>query len=328
MEQIAKYVYQVYKDKSFTAAAKSLYISQPALSAAIARVEKEMNIRIFDRSVIPLKLTPQGRVYIDMVEETMESESNMRRRFRELSDTQHHSLSIGGNIYASFFLMSSVCSVFQKRYPDVRVTLNIGNTGRANYLNEKLLNDEIELLFSYANDTEHISVPIYTERCVIAMHKEMEGAKELAHLALTREEIISQSYDKNREIEDMSVFENIRFMAFSKLSPVNKTMEKLFGRYKSAPYKVVAARQSKMHYDLMCAGIGALVTTDTIIAKAQHDADDILFFVPKSRDSYRTIYLLRKQRTDDNPVVRDFINVAREVCKPEHILKPNIYMDI
>ena len=65
MELAAKYVYEVYKEKSFSRAAKSLYVSQPALSSTVSRLEKELGFRIFDRATMPLTLTPQGRIYIE-----------------------------------------------------------------------------------------------------------------------------------------------------------------------------------------------------------------------------------------------------------------------
>lgn len=40
MFQGMNYVYEVYKEKSFSKAAKNLYISQPSLSANVRRVEK------------------------------------------------------------------------------------------------------------------------------------------------------------------------------------------------------------------------------------------------------------------------------------------------
>ena len=49
-----KYVYEVYKEKSFSKAAKKLFISQPALSNMVRKAEKEMGAPIFDRSTIPL----------------------------------------------------------------------------------------------------------------------------------------------------------------------------------------------------------------------------------------------------------------------------------
>ena len=63
-----EYVYAVYEEKSFSKAAQKLYITQPALSTAIKKVEKKIGTPIFDRSTSPIGLTPGGEVYIDAIE--------------------------------------------------------------------------------------------------------------------------------------------------------------------------------------------------------------------------------------------------------------------
>ena len=62
------YAYEVYKEKSFSQAAKNLYVSQPALSSSIKKLEARFGITIFDRSSQPISLTDEGRVFIDSVE--------------------------------------------------------------------------------------------------------------------------------------------------------------------------------------------------------------------------------------------------------------------
>ena len=47
-----KYVYEVYKERSFTKAAQNLYISQPSLSARIKKIEEIIGEPLFDRSKI------------------------------------------------------------------------------------------------------------------------------------------------------------------------------------------------------------------------------------------------------------------------------------
>ena len=88
METVARYAYTIYKKGSFTRAAKELYISQPSLSTAISRLESELGFRIFDRSTIPCSLTAEGRIYIDSLEEILESESNMKKRIKATSSPQ------------------------------------------------------------------------------------------------------------------------------------------------------------------------------------------------------------------------------------------------
>jgi protein TonB len=76
METIAKYAYEVYKKGSFTKASKNLFISQPSLSAAISKLENDLGFRIFDRSTVPCSLTPQGKIYIESIEEIIEIAEN------------------------------------------------------------------------------------------------------------------------------------------------------------------------------------------------------------------------------------------------------------
>ena len=314
METVAKYAYQVYKKESFTKAAKSLYISQPSLSAAISRLEKELGFYIFDRSSIPLSLTAEGRIYIESIEEIIESENNMHRRIRELSDIDHGSIIVGGSSYASYLVMSEICGKFYKKNPKITVTLDIGNTGSSQVLWEKLDNNEIDILITYTKQHGRcVTEPLLEERMVIAMHKKMQGAKKLQHLAMTRKEFLTKDYSPDREIEDMSIFRDIEFLDFSRKSDVGQRMARLLGDYKTSHYKIENAKHSEMHYNLMYAGIGAVVTTTLAVQQKLHENDDILFFVPKSEDSYRKIFLAYNPSSKSNPLIKSFIKIAKDI---------------
>ena len=50
MFQGMHYVYEVYKEMSFSKAARNLFISQPSLSAAVKKEEAQIGFPIFDRT--------------------------------------------------------------------------------------------------------------------------------------------------------------------------------------------------------------------------------------------------------------------------------------
>ena len=313
MEAIAKYAYQVYKKGSFSKAAKELYISQPSLSAAIARLEKELGFRIFDRSTVPCSLTAEGRIYMDSLEEMLESEAHMQRRIRDLSGAERDTIRVGGSSYAAYHLLPEICKEYYKRHPKVNVTLDIGNVGSSNVLREKLENKELDALVTYAGyDIKCVMEPICEERLVIAMHKSMRGAETLGHLAVTREEILTGSYSLDREVEDMSVFRDIPFLEYSRGDEVTKRMPRLLGNYKPSHYKVENARHSEIHYNLMSVGVGAAVVTSLAIAQKPYD-ENILFFLPKSEESYRKIFIARNPASHNNSQVMNFIEVAKSL---------------
>lgn len=313
METIIKYAYEVYKKGSFTKAAKNLFISQPSLSAAISRLENDLGFRIFDRSTVPCSLTPQGRIYIESIEEIIEVENNMRKRIKDFSNDYHGSLAVGGASFASYLILSEICSEFFKSYPEINVTLDIGNVGSPLNLLEKIDNKELDILLTYtSNHPNFIIEPIFEERLIIAMHKKMPGAEKLEHRALTRDEILTKRYHIDREIEDTSIFSAIEFLEFPRKSDTHQRMSKILGNYRSTRYKIENARHSEMHYNLMCAGIGAVLTTSLAIAQKPYD-ENILFFMPKSEESYRKIYLAYNFSSKNNQLIKNFVRIAKDI---------------
>ena len=60
------YIETVWQKGSFSKAAQALYLTQPALSLAIQKVENEIGMPLFDRSKKPLALTEAGQIYLDL----------------------------------------------------------------------------------------------------------------------------------------------------------------------------------------------------------------------------------------------------------------------
>ena len=312
MELIQKYIYQVYLDKSFSAAAKTLYISQPALSAAIGRFEKEMGIRIFDRSKKPISLTQQGIIYIETLEEIINAENNMQRRFRELSDMSYGSISIGGSSSASYTLMSKTTSVFNKKYPKIKVVLNLGNVDKADNLSESLTKGALDLMFSYHPTNNKFIYELITEdTLIIAMHKDLIKNKLLLPYALDFRQLCS--YNTRKQISDFGLFEDVSFISYEHKSPITRTMNEMHLTYKTAPCTIKNARHAELHYGLMREGVGAVVISDLSVIHSYNSDENIVFFVPASKDFKRKIYLARTPLSDHNPIIMNYINTAKEL---------------
>ena len=62
-EQI--YMLSLERHSNITRAAKELGISQPALTTFLNHLEKDLDVKLFDRSAVPMKLTPAGELYIN-----------------------------------------------------------------------------------------------------------------------------------------------------------------------------------------------------------------------------------------------------------------------
>lgn len=58
------YILKVVECQNITRAAEQLYVSQPALSSLISKVEEELGAKIFNRNTTPLTLTQEGECYV------------------------------------------------------------------------------------------------------------------------------------------------------------------------------------------------------------------------------------------------------------------------
>ena len=95
-----EYVYTVFQEGSFSKAAAKLYISQPALSAAIKKVETELyGVPLFNRGVNPVTLTPAGEFYIKAGLEIAEIEERIDAYFASSAGVRGGTLNIGSSSY-------------------------------------------------------------------------------------------------------------------------------------------------------------------------------------------------------------------------------------
>jgi DNA-binding transcriptional LysR family regulator len=77
---------EVAEQKSFTLAAKRLYVSQPSVSQQIATLERELGFGLFERSSKKVVLTPAGSFFYETVAcelETLEDAIAQARRISE-----------------------------------------------------------------------------------------------------------------------------------------------------------------------------------------------------------------------------------------------------
>lgn len=109
--------------QSISTAAKSLYISQPALSAALSDLEKEVGFRLFDRrskGVIP---TDEGRLFLDEVESVLKRYTLLRAKVPVIAKAQN-TISVGFRPYAGEAEFLRIYKEFELQNPEIELIVN------------------------------------------------------------------------------------------------------------------------------------------------------------------------------------------------------------
>ncbi len=111
--------------RSISEAAKRLYVTQPAVSAEIAALERSLHVRLFYRSNRGVQLTPAGEVLYDHVKKAFTFVGAGEQKIRELAGLRAGALRIGASDMTLRFYLLDHIAAFRQSYPDVH--LNITN---------------------------------------------------------------------------------------------------------------------------------------------------------------------------------------------------------
>lgn len=163
-----EYVYAVYKERSFSKAARKMFISQPALSKMVRKAERSIGVPIFDRSTIPVSLTPEGEKYIKAVESIYQIEENVMRYFKDLNELRTGKISLGGSSYFCSFVFPGMIRYFNNTYPNIKCDLTEGNVAE---LKNGLIQGNLDLVLETAlkSDEKVDNIFFRTEHIVVAV---------------------------------------------------------------------------------------------------------------------------------------------------------------
>lgn len=118
----------VSKVMSFTKAAETLHMTQPAVTFQVKQLEDSFNTRLFDRTHNKITLTEAGKVVYEYADKILEYYEKMNNEVRELTGEVAGSLVIGASTTIAEYMLPSLLGAFKKEFSDVQIRLQVGNT--------------------------------------------------------------------------------------------------------------------------------------------------------------------------------------------------------
>lgn len=113
---------------SFTKAAETLHMTQPAVTFQVRQLEEHFNTRLFDRTHNRISLTEAGKRVYDYAGKIFEMYAHMENAVRELTGEVSGVLIIGASTTIAEYMLPALLGDFKSKYPDVNVRLKVSNT--------------------------------------------------------------------------------------------------------------------------------------------------------------------------------------------------------
>jgi DNA-binding transcriptional LysR family regulator len=113
---------------SFTKAAETLHMTQPAVTFQVRQLEEHFNTRLFDRTHNRISLTEAGALVFRYADRIFELYFEMENAVREMTGEISGALTIGASTTIAEYMLPALLGDFKDKYADVTVHLKVSNT--------------------------------------------------------------------------------------------------------------------------------------------------------------------------------------------------------
>lgn len=288
------YVKTIVEEKSFSRAAKKLGISQPALSSYITKLEKQLKVQLFDRTISPVRLTEIGKYYLDYADYVMDATERFQMIVSDISDLKTGKIILGSTGFFSSCYIPEPTSSFLSKYPGVHISVF---EGRVPDIESKCLDGEIDLFLADANiDSDLFEVEkLFDERVLVLIPPQNPINDKLKDYQIPVEEIIKGNVGSaDFKDLDLSVLKDERFVLLNEEQHIRKITDDMCKLNGFKPIEVMQVPQMMTSHSLTLAGIGVSFITESAVKYSNITKHPICYRLNKSLSS-RTMALVYKK---------------------------------
>ena len=168
LDQI-KYFLEIGETGSFTQAAEKLWLSQPSLSSAIKKLERELGVVLFERGGRRTKLTIAGEVFLEKAQQILQDYEQALHQLRDFHKKPILRLGILSSL--SIASISGLIRCFRQQHPDIIIEIR---SSHFDDLNSWLSEKEIDLAVTVLDETDNpqTALKLFEQRLLLAVPKD------------------------------------------------------------------------------------------------------------------------------------------------------------
>ncbi len=238
----------VAEEKSFSSAAKNLFISQQTLSKQIAKLEEDLGTTLFIRSR-PLALTPDGGHLLPIAKEILQ----LKQQFEESSSRSFagsHYIHLGIEHTIARAILPRVLPSFLREHPDTFLKLSEESP---DVMQKSISYDGVDLVIGSLGSVpeKFEAIPLCRKDHLLVVPKAL-----MAELAGDR---LPELRDRFSESADLSFFEKAPFIKIPRQSSGGRALSSYLKYYDINPRFVCELTNIENAFQLANAGLGVFI---------------------------------------------------------------------
>lgn len=242
--QSLTYFLQVADSKSYSIAAKKIYVAQSSLSTSVKKLEDELGIKLFNYDGKTLHLTIEGERFYALAKDFLSSYEVFFESAKQITDEVFGTINIILPVLVSDLYFAEPIAEFQKKYPDVKINV----TNRAGFQTQNLISvNEFDIGVTIRPIIQN------TFECV-------EIAKSPMVLAVHKSHPLSE--------KDSVTYEDLVYEQFLSYEEDSVLYQNFFSKTKEAGYApqvLFKAPETPLLLSIIERGVGMLVVPECVV---------------------------------------------------------------
>lgn len=120
----------VAEKKSFSEAARILFVTQPTITSQIKALEEELNTKLFERTTKKVKMTQSAKILLQHAKEIVRLSDLAKKEIQDIEETTYGELGIGCSFTIGEYILPSFLKKFKDLYPLIQMRMEISNSDR------------------------------------------------------------------------------------------------------------------------------------------------------------------------------------------------------
>ena len=306
-----EYIYEVYRQKSFSKAAEKLHISQPSLSASVKRTEEKAGCQLFDRSTTPVRLTDCGKEYIHAVVQMLDIQRNFDNFLHEWNNLKIGNLTVGSSHFFTSFMLPPLVATFKMRHPSVVISLVEADRAA---LEKQLFTGELDVIVENAdlNDSVYTRHFYYRENLVLTAPLGLVRQDCFAPYRLSTADILSDAHLKSETLAlPLHFIKDAPFLFLRSGNDTRARFDEICKEAGISPHVMLELDQQATAFNIACQGLGITLVSDMLVKKVRPD-NQMAFFKIDSSLTWREVNFYYKKNKYLTRAMKELLDIAAE----------------
>ncbi|AIF44293.1 selenium metabolism-associated LysR family transcriptional regulator [Virgibacillus sp. SK37] len=156
----------VAEKKSFSEAARILFVTQPTITSQVKALEEELNTKLFERTTKKVKMTQSAKILLHHAKEIVRLSDLAKKEIQDIEETTYGELGIGCSFTIGEYILPSFLKKFKDLYPLIQMRMEISNSDRiVTHIKDQLI--DVGLIETPMDDPQIMIEPFLEDELIL-----------------------------------------------------------------------------------------------------------------------------------------------------------------